>query len=338
MCDFSVVVPTRNRADSLRRLLGTLLAQQAEGIRYEVLVVDNDSSDATRTIVEECAAADSRVRYFMEPRPGVSHARNTGVVSSAAPIIAFVDDDVEARADWLMTLKRAFDEHPDADCIGGRVRPVWTTPRPAWLTSSHVGAIAVQDRLTGFTVGAHNASPCLLTANFACRRAIFEDVGLFSPTFRRGQDRELQMRMWRAGKRGVYRPDVEVVVKPPADRLTKAYHRRWQATTARYHALMWYPDSVAADNRLIAIDPRRRTLLGTPLFLYREFLTHVTGLLRAALSFDANQFFHHELRLWYAVSFIWTRWRQRRSGVMGHQESTVPRYRVVEETNRSLIA
>lgn len=338
MCDFSIVVPTRNRAESLRRLLESLLSQEAEGIRYELLVVDNGSTDWTRSVVEQCIAADSRVKYFLEPRPGVSHARNTGIENASAPIIAFVDDDVEARRDWLMSLKGAFDEHPDADCVGGRVRPKWTTPRPAWLTAADVGAIAVQDRPTGFTVGAHNASPCLLTANFACRRAVFEDVGLFSPAFPRGQDRELQLRMWRAGKRGVYRPDVEVVVAPPAERLTKAYHRRWQATTGKYHALMWYPDVVAHDNRLVAVDPRRRTFLGTPLFLYRKFLSHVTGLLMAILSFDANRRFYYESRLWYAASFIRARWRQHRAGVTGPLESDVPQLCTVERTSPTVLA
>jgi glycosyltransferase involved in cell wall biosynthesis len=337
MCDFTVVVPTRNRAESVRRLLRTLLSQDAEGIRYEVLVVDNNSSDATRAVVEECAATDSRVKYLMELRLGVSHARNTGIVNASAPIVAFVDDDVEARRDWLVSLKRAFEEHPDADCIGGRVRPVWTTQRPAWLTASHVGAIAVQDRPTSFTVGAHNAAPCLLTANFACRRATFEDVGLFSPAFRRNQDRELQMRMWRAGKRGVYRPDVEVFVEPPAERLTRAYHRRWQATTAKYHALMWYPDSIARNNRLVPIDPRRRTFLGTPLFLCREFLTHVVGLFRAALSLDGSRFFYYESRLWYAASFLWTRWGQRRAGITAPPESDAPNLRSVESTSRTTV-
>jgi glycosyltransferase involved in cell wall biosynthesis len=338
MCDFSIVVPTRNRAESLRRLLGTLLAQDVGDIRYELIVVDNNSFDATHTVVEEYAAADPRLKYLLEPRPGVSHARNTGIVNAAAPIIAFVDDDVEARADWLMSLKRAFDKHPDADCIGGRVRAVWTTPRPAWLTPSEVGAIAVQDRPAAFTVGAHNASPCLLTANFACRRGVFEEVGLFSPAFRRGQDRELQMRMWRAGKRGVYCPDVEVVVEPPADRLTKAYHRRWQATTAKYHALMWYRDAIAQDNRLLPVDPRRRTLFGTPLFMYRDLLAHVRGLLLALLTFNTNALFHHEARLWYGASFIRTRWRQWRAGITEPEQSAAPRLGTVQRVIPPVIA
>jgi len=191
------------------------------------------------------------------------------------------------------------------------VRPRWITPRPAWLTGAHVGAVAVQDRPARFTVGAHNASPCLLTANFACRRAVFDDVGMFSPAFPRGQDRELQLRMWRAGKHGVYRPDVVVVVEPPPERLTRAYHLRWQATTAHYHALMWYRESVATDDRLVPVETvRRRSLFGTPLFMYRELFGHAWGFVRALVRGDATARFFHLSRLCYSVSFIATRMRQ----------------------------
>jgi len=323
MCDFSVVIPTLNRADLLRPLLDSLLMQCADGVEYEILVVDNGSHDRTRAVVEEYAAADQRLLYVYEPRPGVSYARNAGIELARAPIIAFVDDDVEAAPDWLMSLKRAFNEHPDADCVGGRVRPRWRTPRPAWLTSDHVGAIAVQDRPHFFTVGPHHASPCLLTANLACRRSVFDDIGLFSPAFRRGQDRELQMRMWRAGKTGVYCPYVEVIVEPPPERLVKDYHRRWHATTAKYHALMWYRDTLDRNGRLMPLPDARRTLFGTPLFIYREWFAHLAGWLASLLTVRRTRRFYHETRLWYGANFVRTRFSQSRAGVSGPDDIRV---------------
>jgi glucosyl-dolichyl phosphate glucuronosyltransferase len=317
MCDFSIVIPTLNRAELLQPLLDSLLMQCADGIDYEILVVDNGSSDGTRALMEAYSAGDRRIRYVYEPRPGVSNARNAGILRARAAILAFVDDDVEAAPDWLSSLKRAFDEHPEADCIGGRVRPRWRTPRPPWLTSDHAGAIAVQDRPHLFTVGAHNASPCLLTANFACRRSVFDEVGLFAPAFRRGQDRELQIRMWRAGKIGVYCPSVEVIVEPPADRLVKQYHRRWHVTTAMYHALMWYRDTVDHGGRLQPMPPRRRTLFGTPLFIYREWLGHAAGWVATLLIGAGHRRFYHETRLYYGASFIRTRFAQYCAGATG---------------------
>jgi glycosyltransferase involved in cell wall biosynthesis len=323
MCSFSVVVPTLNRADRLRPLLDSLLVQSADGIDYEILVVDNGSSDGTRAVVEEYAAGHPRIRYAYEPRPGVSHARNAGIALARAPIVAFLDDDVEAAPDWLTSLKRAFEEHPEADCVGGRVRPRWRTPRPAWLTNEHVGALAVQDRPHFFTVGPHHAAPCLLTANFACRRRVFEEVGLFSPAFRRGQDRELQMRMWRARKIGVYCPSVEVIVEPPAERLVKDYHRRWHATTAKYHALMWYRDTLDRHGRQMPVPQARRTLFGTPLFIYRESLGHLAGWFAGLLTVSGTRCFYHETRLWYGVSFVRTRFSQSRAGITRPDDTRV---------------
>lgn len=64
MCDVSVVIPTLNRAELLRPLLDSLLAQCAEGIDYEILVADNGSTERTRAVVEKYAAADDRIRYL----------------------------------------------------------------------------------------------------------------------------------------------------------------------------------------------------------------------------------------------------------------------------------
>ena len=93
--DVSVVIPTFNRAAGLPALIERLLQQDAGGLRYEVLVVDNNSTDATPTVVQDLIARDTtgRLRYAREPRQGVSHARNTGVERTAAPLIFFLDDD-----------------------------------------------------------------------------------------------------------------------------------------------------------------------------------------------------------------------------------------------------
>src|SRR5215813_13473594 len=91
--DLSVVICTYNRPELLRLALTTLLQQSPADIAYEVIVVDNNSVQETRAVVDELAASDSRLRYVRETRQGNSYARNTGVIESRAPIIAFLDDD-----------------------------------------------------------------------------------------------------------------------------------------------------------------------------------------------------------------------------------------------------
>jgi len=307
--DLSVVVPTFNRAAHLEPLLDALMRQQTGGITYEVIVVDNNSQDGTREIVKGVIARGTPVplEYIHEPRQGVSYARNTGVQRARSSRIAFLDDDGVPVGTWVADISRAFDEHPEADCIGGRVHAVWRTPPPSWFRSDHAGPVALQDRPRPAYFDADHASACLLTANFACRREAFEAVGGFSPAYPRNQDREFELRLWRAGKRGLYLPTADVMVEIPPHRLTKAYHRRWQARTGHYHAVMRFRDMLDADGRLVP-DGYYRTFLGVPRFLYRECLQHLRDWIWTALTRRADERFRHETRIWYYVSFFITRW------------------------------
>ena len=315
--DISVVVPTFNRGPQLEPLLTSLLDQDAGALEYEIVVVDNNSTDDTRSIVARVASRDprGRLRYVFEPRQGVSYARNTGVAQTTAPVIAFLDDDGVPGRDWVREMKRAFDEHPEVDCIGGRIKPRWVHPRPSWLTAAHWGPIAVQDRPTAAYLNRQQASACLLSANLGCRREAFDAVGGFSPDYPRNQDREFEIRLWRAGRQGLYLPAMDVTVDVPAQRLTRRYHRRWQATTGRYHALMRYRDRLSAEGAIIEEPVNRPKIFGSPRFLYREFLAHLIGFVRAAVTFDRDSRFFHETRIWYSVSFFWTRWKTRTTAV-----------------------
>jgi glucosyl-dolichyl phosphate glucuronosyltransferase len=307
--DLSVVIPTYNRPDDLERVLDGLMRQEAGGVTYEVIVVDNKSCEVTRAVVDRTVARGTPVslRYIREPRQGVSYARNTGVSIARASLIAFLDDDGVPVPTWVREITRAFDEYPDVDCIGCRVRPVWSTPPPSWLTPTQWGPIAIQDRPKPAPFDRDHAWGCLLSANLACRREAFDEVGGFSPLYPRSQDREFELRLWRAGKRGLYLPIADVLVDVPRQRLTKAYHRRWQVVVAHYHAKMRYHDTIDASGRLVA-DGTYRTYLGVPRFMYRGCLGHVVAWLRAAVTGRADERFHHELRIRYYCSFFRTRW------------------------------
>jgi glycosyltransferase involved in cell wall biosynthesis len=310
--DIAVVVPTFNRAAQLAPVLDRLLAQQCSGFEWEILVVDNNSRDQTHNVTEAAISRDvsGRLRYAFEPRQGISYARNTGIELTSAPVILFLDDDVIPGETWLRTFKEAFDAHPESDCIGGRVRPRWSAPPPDWFTShGHAGPLALQDRPRAASVSARQASSCLVGANFGFRRSVFEVIGGFSPHFPRCQDRELEMRMWRAGMQGLYLPAMDVTADIPPERLTRRYHRRWHATTAHYHALMRYRDTVDAGGELREELPNARRLMGVPLFIYRLWLEHAYGWVWAALTLDAAARFYHETRVWYYASYFLTRWR-----------------------------
>ena len=114
----SVVVCTRNRADLLRTCLRALRAVTYP--RCEVIVVDNAPlNSSTRTAVEQEAGDDARFRYVIEPRPGLSCARNRGLTSARGDIVAYTDDDVTVDPGWLSGVARGFAARADVGCVTG---------------------------------------------------------------------------------------------------------------------------------------------------------------------------------------------------------------------------
>src|ERR1044071_7412174 len=114
--EITVIISTYNRSDMLAGAIESVLEQDSEGVRYEVIVVDNNSTDKTREVVEGyIERGQENLRYVFEAKQGVSYARNTGIGEARAEIIAFADDDVRVTKDWVARIKRAFDLHPEID-------------------------------------------------------------------------------------------------------------------------------------------------------------------------------------------------------------------------------
>ncbi|PYR93833.1 MAG: hypothetical protein DMF84_08480 [Acidobacteria bacterium] len=303
--DISVVLPTYNRSANLRRTLASVLDQRATTRRYEVIVVDNNSTDGTRTEVENAITRGAPVRYVLEPNQGVSYARNAGVRVACAPLIAFVDDDVCVDRDWIETICRAFEQHPDLDCVGGKVLPAWEAQPPPWLTRDHWAPVALLD--FGDTARGINAENrlCLLTANFACRREIFERVGLFGTELQRVhdgigsmEDHEWLLRFWAAGRQGMYVPELTAITDVPLRRMTRGYHRRWHSGHGHYFALVREPEFEAST---------RGRLFDIPAHVYRAAIQNAACWLVRLCRGDSAGAFLFETRLRFLMGYFRTR-------------------------------
>jgi len=306
----SVVVTTYNRSKLLAAALRSILAQQdAATPPFELIVVDNNSSDDTCDVVLQFAAVDPRVRYVFEGEQGSSCGRNAGIRAARAPIIAFTDDDVRAAPNWLAAIARTFAEHPDADVVGGRVLPLWPSPPPDWLTRAHWMPLALID-YGDAPLAIDAAQPiCLVTANCAFRRRVFDAVGVFSREFQLGnhgilgsvEDHELQLRVLRAGAGIRYDPRIIVQAEVQPNRLERRYHRRWHSGHGHFVALMHSEEMEHT---------RLGTLLGVPAHLYgqagRDLVTWACALARR----DRERAFVHELRLRFFAGFFATRRRE----------------------------
>ena len=316
--DITVVISTYNRCERLRHALESLLAQQTYGVTWEAVVVDNNSTDDTRAVVESFIAGHhARYGYVFEPKQGLSFGRNAGIAHATVPIVAFTDDDIRPAPDWVRQIKKRFDEHPEADFIGGKVLPRWLNTPPAWLTPDHWSPVALVDYGDEAFLVNNERPYCLVGANVAFRRGVFDRVGLFAPNLQRvrdgigsSEDYDMQMRVWRAGGQGLYAPDVVVSSDVEPERATKAYHRSWYAGHGRFSAVMRLKECMTSDGRLVPERTQASRLFGVPSFVYVEMFNSVGRWLNAAVHRDESSAFYHENRARHCLYYIRQRYRQ----------------------------
>jgi len=127
----SVVVPTYNRAAFVARTITSLTEQSLAAL--EIIVVDNGSTDDTGAVVGALAPGIKRLRHIVEPRLGVSVARNRGAAEASGELVAFLDDDAVAAPDWLGSLADAASRSPGAVAVAGPIGLRWIRPAPRWV-------------------------------------------------------------------------------------------------------------------------------------------------------------------------------------------------------------
>ncbi len=131
--EISVIIATRNRADSLRRLLPRLRAL-SPGLQWELIVADNGSSDGTAELL---AGMAGQLRAVHEPQPGKSRALNRAISVARGRLLVFTDDDVEPYPAWLDEFAAAARRHPEVDAFGGRIR-IDASGVPGWVLRSRL--------------------------------------------------------------------------------------------------------------------------------------------------------------------------------------------------------
>lgn len=232
----TVVICTYNRCECLARALESIAAQVLpDSVRWEVLVIDNNSTDHTRDVVGEFSKRfPGRFRCVVEPQQGLSFARNTGVRESRGTMLAFTDDDVIVEPTWLQNLTAPMET---AKCggVGGRTLIAGAFSPPKWMK------LDGEDNL-GAPLAAlfdYGLRPCSLHwppygANMAFRKEMFEKYGLFrvdlgiSPGNRiPNEDTEFGRRLMAAGEQLVYAPSAVVYHPVFENRLRKSYFLGW---------------------------------------------------------------------------------------------------------------
>lgn len=174
----SAIICTHNREEYLGAAIDSVLQQ--DFYSYEVVIVDNASSDRTRDIVAE-RLSNPRLNYVYEPVIGLSVARNTGAKEALAPILAYIDDDAVASPLWLKTIYEAYQSNEKLAIAGGKVTLLWPEgfTVPKWLSSelaANLGAYNLGDAI----VYINNPRLTPRGVNYSIRRIFLEQVGGFN--------------------------------------------------------------------------------------------------------------------------------------------------------------
>lgn len=236
----TIIIPTHNRCRSLSQILQDVCGLvMPNGITWEMIVVDNGSTDATRQV---CAEFQSRlpIRCVPEPILGVACATNRGIREAKGDLILFTDDDVILDKHWLTSYWNAAARHPESDFFGGKSIPHWDASPPCWLVENLDWLLHIT-RLDKGDVELYweeKSNGTFLGHNMAYRRRIFEAGFRFNEQFGIrgcgteriwGHEGELQRRLARNGSRGLYVPAAIVYHHIKKEEITEKALRRYYA-------------------------------------------------------------------------------------------------------------
>jgi glucosyl-dolichyl phosphate glucuronosyltransferase len=303
--NITVILCTYNRCQSLAKALGSVaISTLPKSVEWEVLVVDNNSKDQTRDVVEDfCRRYPGHFRYLLEPQPGKSHALTAGIRNSRGDILAFMDDDVTVEPTWLQNLTAALHNGQWVGS-GGRILPEQTFAPPRWLRLQDRYALAPLALFDlGPQAGALNESP--FGTNMAFQKKVFEkydgfrtDLGPRPGSEIRNEDTEFGHRLLEAGERLRYEPSAVVYHSVPENRVQKKYF------------LAWWFDKARADIRQSGTPSDTRWFVaGIPLYLFRRLAVWTVRWIAAV---EPSQRFSNKIKAWTVAGQILECYRQPR--------------------------
>ena len=257
MVRISAVVCTLNRAAYLAKAMQSLVNQTYPKKYYEIIVVDNGSTDNTREVVEQFSQS-TRVRYIHEPIKGLSQARNTGWQAASGKYVAYLDDDAIACPRWLEKIMETFETiKPAPASVGGIAVPIWESERPAWLEDRMLGAYAIVDwgdraRFFKPSTPEHHVG-----CNVAYTRQVLQECGGFNVNLgRKGRnllsndENVIRDYIDSHGLGIYYDPAILVEHLVPRERLTRRFMLRrhfWQGIS---DVVLWYEQTASKPRRL----------------------------------------------------------------------------------------
>jgi glucosyl-dolichyl phosphate glucuronosyltransferase len=269
----SVVVCTHNRAKILRQALESLALQSLDRQKYEIVVVDNRSSDRTQMVIREFEIKEPscRLTLMYEPTLGLSHARNAGWGGAKGAFVAFMDDDAKADAHWLEWALESFrDIKPSPVAVGGPIFPYYISQKPSWFKDEY------ELRSWGKSPRWLSAGETFSGSNMIIRRDILEALGGFDvrvgmkgKRISVGEETALFQKLWDSGRASGalhYSPRLVIYHAVGGNKLRAFYHVRRAFVAGQVWYLQNGPKMLRERARFIRQTIRAIGLLGASAF------------------------------------------------------------------------
>ena len=230
MPKLSIIVCTYNRDRYIGKTLDLLSDQSTNNSDYEVLVIDNNSTDKTTDICLDFIdkPEHTNFHYFLEKNQGHTYSRNRGIKESKAGYIAFLDDDAWVNRNYCEEIIKFFDGHEEVTAIGGKIIPEYESKEPVWMSRYLWPLVAGLDM--GNQIREFKGTQYPIGANMAYRSNVFEKYGLFDIDLGRrgkglegGDEKDMIFRLKMGGERIFYVPSVSVRHIIPDSRTTRSY-------------------------------------------------------------------------------------------------------------------
>ena len=209
--NISVVICTFNREKFIGEALESLARQNLSLNKFEIIIVNNNSSDNTENICKDFIIGypNIDIKYTVETNQGLSFARNRGIAESKYDIITYIDDDAYAKPDFLQLIYNYFNEHPDTAGIGGKVTPRYEIEEPKWMNKYLYGFVTkvdIGDTLRPFKGKAYPAG-----CNMTYRKDLLKQVGGFNNKLKwRADDKYVYYKVREISDNIIYLPMLEV--------------------------------------------------------------------------------------------------------------------------------
>lgn len=182
----SIIIPTYNRANSIKYTLDSFLQQDYPKNKFEIIVCDNNSTDNVKEIVLDYVEkyGENRIRYMFERRQGVHYARNSAAKTAKGDILYFTDDDMLAEPDLLKNLIPVFERNNKIGCATGKVLPKWEATPPKWIRKFCTNYLLSLNNLGDMTkIRPYDMG--VFSCHEAIRRETFFETGGFHPEYTR---------------------------------------------------------------------------------------------------------------------------------------------------------